>query len=205
MSQNLNCMSGINLFRVWWKCTELETLVIDSQSRFPNLDIHCGDSCRLHWVPFQPIRVLSFLTREIFLSWMLGFCKHIQYDWLNFKHFPVRQIWVKLICRLTKSGDQVLTSIFTIQEFLHLWSFTYKYQKTLHLLIYYQLTGLQVPRWYRVSHETWQLVNSVKCLLPWFLSCLILKRLIKSSIWQSCYSKIDFKVKHISVKDFLTK
>ena len=47
---------------------------------------------------------------------------------------------------------------------------------------------------YRVSRETWQLVNSLKCLLPWVLSCLILKRVIKNSIWQSYYRKLILKL-----------
>ena len=139
ISQNWNFMFDISLFRVWWKCLQLETLVIDTNNPVCLISIsivHTFD-CLLSF-PLEIPALGSLPTnksfrREMSLSdWLLGFCKRRYYDWLNFKHFLGYQIWVKLIYRLTKSEDLVLTSIFTIQ----LCTFTYKYQRTLYLLIF---------------------------------------------------------------------
>ena len=57
---------------------------------------------------------------------------------------------------------------------------------------------------YRESHETWQLVNSLKMSSSLiFLSCLIPKWIIIINfIWQSLYSKINHRLRYIGVKDF---
>ena len=51
---------------------------------------------------------------------------------------------------------------------------------------------------YRVSHETWQLVNSSNV----FFRSLIPKRIIKNILWQSSYSKMDLKIKIYLSKSF---
>ena len=56
---------------------------------------------------------------------------------------------------------------------------------------------------YGVSHETWQLVNSLKCILP-SLSCLFYS-ILRIKIWQSFYCKINLKINYIWVKDFSNK
>ena len=56
---------------------------------------------------------------------------------------------------------------------------------------------------YGVSHETWQLVNSLKCILP-SLSCLFYS-ILRIKIWQSFYCKINLKINYIWVKDFFNK
>ena len=50
---------------------------------------------------------------------------------------------------------------------------------------------------YRVSHETWQLVNDLKCLLPKFFKLFDTKENNEKFDMASYYSKIDFKVKFI--------
>ena len=57
--------------------------------------------------------VLLLIGRKI--SRLFGFY-YRHSDWLNFGHFPGYKIKVKLVCRLTKRGDQALNSISTIQE-----------------------------------------------------------------------------------------
>ena len=52
---------------------------------------------------------------------------------------------------------------------------------------------------YRVSHETWQLVNSFECLLPYSL-LFDTKDNNTNTFWESCYSKIGYKVKYVSEK-----
>ena len=56
---------------------------------------------------------------------------------------------------------------------------------------------------YKVSHETWQLVNySLEYVFFLnLLSCFDNKDQ-KIIIWKSCYIKIDFKVKYNEAKDF---
>ena len=56
---------------------------------------------------------------------------------------------------------------------------------------------------YRVSHETWQMVNSLECLLPKFVKLFNIKDNNTNIIWESCYRKIGFNVKYVSEKDFL--
>ena len=52
---------------------------------------------------------------------------------------------------------------------------------------------------YRVSHETWQLVNILKnVFFHNSLSCLI----VINIIWQFYYSRIDHRLGYIGVKDF---
>jgi len=58
---------------------------------------------------------------------------------------------------------------------------------------------------YRVSQETWQLVNSFKCLLPWFVKFFYTKENKKNIAWQYYYNKVDFKAKYNWVKDYLAK
>ena len=131
ISQNLNFMFDISLFRVWWKCLQLETLVIDTNNSVCLISISivhtfdCLLSSLLEIPALGSLPTNKSFRREISLSdWLLGFCKRRHYDWLNFKHFLGYQIWVKLIYRLTKSEDLVLTSIFTLQAFLQLCTFT---------------------------------------------------------------------------------
>ena len=57
---------------------------------------------------------------------------------------------------------------------------------------------------YRVSHETWQLVNSIKVFFKILLSYLIPKR-INYKKYQLTIEKIYFKVKYIWVKDFFNE
>ena len=57
----------------------------------------------------------------------------------------------------------------------------------------------------RVSDETWQLVNSLECLLPLFIKLFNTKDNNKNIIYDWYYSKINFKVKCIWAKDFLTE
>ena len=52
---------------------------------------------------------------------------------------------------------------------------------------------------YRVSHETWQLVNSLKCLLPWLIKLFDAKENNKKYY---IIVKNEFKLKYIWVKDF---
>ena len=56
-----------------------------------------------------------------------------------------------------------------------------------------------ITRYYRVPHETWQLVNSLKFFFHILKSCLIIKRLKTFFIWQLYYGKIDFTVKYIYI------
>ena len=55
---------------------------------------------------------------------------------------------------------------------------------------------------YTVSHETWQLVNSLECLLPLFVKLLNTKDIDRNIILESYYSKINFEVKYTWAKDF---
>ena len=48
-------------------------------------------------------------------------------------------------------------------------------------------------------------INSIECLLPQFDKFFNTKDNNKNIIWESCYSKINFKVKVNEGKDFLTK
>ena len=50
-----------------------------------------------------------------------------------------------------------------------------------------------------MSHETWQLVNSLKCLLPYFDKLIDTEETNNIYIRQLYYSKIDFTVKYIRV------
>ena len=65
------------------------------------------------------------------------------------------------------------------------------------------------PLWassYSVSHETWQLVNSLECLIPQFVKLFVIpKTIIKVYIKESYYHKINFKVKYILAKYFLNE
>ena len=58
---------------------------------------------------------------------------------------------------------------------------------------------------YRVSHETWQLVNSLECLFPKFVKLFNIKDNNKNIIQESYYGKINFKVEYIWTKDFLNE
>ena len=44
-----------------------------------------------------------------------------------------------------------------------------------------------------------------ECLLPLFVRLFDTKENNKNIIWESCYSKIEFKVKYIQAKDLLTE
>ena len=50
---------------------------------------------------------------------------------------------------------------------------------------------------YRVSHETWQMVNSLECLLPKFVKLFDTEDNNANTIRESCYSKTGFKVKYV--------
>ena len=56
-----------------------------------------------------------------------------------------------------------------------------------------------------MSHETWQLVNSLECLLSQFVKLFNTKDNNKSSLKESYYRKINFKVKFIWAKYFLNE
>ena len=135
ISQNFNFMFDISLFRVWRKCLLLETLVIDTKNPVCLISIsivHTFD-CLLSF-PLEIPALGSLPTNKSslilyarnFPVWLAARILQTTslYDWLNFKHFLGYQIWVKLIYRLTKSEDLVLTSIFTLQAFLQLCTFT---------------------------------------------------------------------------------
>ena len=50
---------------------------------------------------------LSLVARNFPVSdWLLGFCKRHS-DWFYLRHFSGYLVKIKLICRLTKRGDQV--------------------------------------------------------------------------------------------------
>ena len=55
---------------------------------------------------------------------------------------------------------------------------------------------------YSVSHETWQLVNSLECLFPKFILLFNTKDKNKNIILESYYSKINFKLQR---KIYLSK
>jgi len=52
------------------------------------------------------------------------------------------------------------------------------------------------------KHDSWWIVLDV--FFHTLLSCLIPKKIIKNISWQSYYSKMDFKIKYIWVKGFLS-
>jgi len=56
---------------------------------------------------------------------------------------------------------------------------------------------------YWVSHETWQLFNGWKCLLPKLVKFFDIKeKNIEYAVWELSYIKMDYKVKYIWVNDF---
>ena len=68
-------------------------------------------------------------------------------------------------------------------------------------LAYAKLFSNQNNRPYRVSHETWHLKNSLKCLLQQLVKLFDIKRKMKNIVCQLYYCKIDNKVKYIWEKD----
>ena len=67
-------------------------------------------------------------------------------------------------------------------------AFNYRKKRVYHILVLKNYILYFLWLIYKVSQETWQLVNSLKCLLPWFVKLF--------------NSKIDFKVKDFQGKDF---
>ena len=52
-----------------------------------------------------------------------------------------------------------------------------------------------------MSYETWQLINSLECLLQYFVKLYNTKDNNKNNIYESFYCKVLFKVKYIWAKD----